>query len=227
MSAIGDGLNERIKMIRIKKGMTMEEFGEHILNANKSVVSKWEKGLTVPNNERLKMIAQFGNISVSELLYGLDSELKEKVSKYTEEIMKTEIREMQSQKYKLLYDPLFKKETIDYLVTRYNFTDLTDIGIKQYTKELLDVFLDKEIYERKYKPHSDKHAIELTYDLLKDLVMERIDSYFRDENIKINYVDDLKSDEIKEGLSFELYERIRMVLEDAQKNIREIDNDRF
>ena len=48
-----EALGQRIKLIRIKNGMTLEEFGKQILNANKSVVSKWEKGITVPNNERL------------------------------------------------------------------------------------------------------------------------------------------------------------------------------
>ena len=70
LSTIGKGLNERIKMIRIKMGMTMEEFGKLVLDANKSVVSKWEKGLTVPNNERLLRIAELGNISTEYLLSG-------------------------------------------------------------------------------------------------------------------------------------------------------------
>jgi len=226
MSIDKDAVGSRIRTIRQSKGLTLESFGEFIDGASKGLVGNWEKGVNLPNNKRLKMIAEFGSISVSELLHGLDSEINEKVSKYTEEIMNTEIREMHSLKYKLLYDPTFKQETIRYLLKHYNFADLTDYGIKQYTKELLDVFLDKEVYERKYKPHSNENAIELTYDLLKDLVTDRIDGYFRDENIKINYVDDLKSDEIKEDLSFELYERIRMVLEDAQNKIREIDSER-
>lgn len=223
MSTDNNGLNERIKMIRVKKGLTMEEFGKQVLGANKSIVSKWEKGLTVPNNERLVKIAELGNISVSELLYGINPEIKEKVSKYTEEIMDTEIKEMHSQKYKLLYDPKFKRETIDYLVTRYNFNDLPDIGVKQDTKQLLDDILDKEIYERKYKPYTNKHATYLAYDLLKDQVMNRIDDYFRNENIRIhsNY---LKDDEIKEELSFELYEKIHIILEEAQEKIRSLDS---
>ncbi|MGK0539591.1 helix-turn-helix domain-containing protein [Staphylococcus haemolyticus] len=34
------------------------------------MVSKWEKGLTKPSNERLKEIADLGNVSINQLLYG-------------------------------------------------------------------------------------------------------------------------------------------------------------
>lgn len=63
-------LGQRIKSIRQSKGLTMEEFGKFFDNASKGVISNWEKGSNIPNNARLKMIAQFGGISVNELLYG-------------------------------------------------------------------------------------------------------------------------------------------------------------
>lgn len=63
-------LGQRIKSIRQAKGLTMEEFGKFFDNASKGVISNWEKGSNIPNNARLKMIAQFGGISVDELLYG-------------------------------------------------------------------------------------------------------------------------------------------------------------
>lgn len=63
-------LGQRIKSIRQAKGLTMEEFGKFFDNASKGVISNWEKGSNIPNNARLKMIAQFGGITVNELLYG-------------------------------------------------------------------------------------------------------------------------------------------------------------
>lgn len=63
-------LGQRIKSIRQSKGLTMEQFGKFFDNASKGVVSNWEKGSNIPNNARLKMIAQFAEISVNELLYG-------------------------------------------------------------------------------------------------------------------------------------------------------------
>jgi len=50
----------------------MEEFGK-LFNpiANKSLVSKWENGKSLPNNERLKKITEIGNISMEYLLEGI------------------------------------------------------------------------------------------------------------------------------------------------------------
>ncbi|MEH6892135.1 helix-turn-helix transcriptional regulator, partial [Bacillus sp. JJ864] len=39
----------RIAEIRRDKGLTLEEFGKLVDNAGKSIVSKWEKGSTIPN----------------------------------------------------------------------------------------------------------------------------------------------------------------------------------
>lgn len=51
----------------------MEEFGKVFDTvAHKSLVSKWEKGLSQPNNERLKKIAELGNTTVNEILFGYD-----------------------------------------------------------------------------------------------------------------------------------------------------------
>lgn len=63
-------VGNRIQSIRKQKGLTLEEFGVFFDKADKSLVSKWEKGKALPNNHRLKLIAQFGEISVNELLYG-------------------------------------------------------------------------------------------------------------------------------------------------------------
>lgn len=62
-------LGNRIKDIRRSKGLTLEQFG-NLFNASKGVISNWESGRNIPNNERLKKIADIGNISVDELIYG-------------------------------------------------------------------------------------------------------------------------------------------------------------
>ena len=63
-------VGERISAIRKSLGLTMEMFGNKVLNADRSLVSKWERGKAVPNNARVKIIAELGNVSVSYLLYG-------------------------------------------------------------------------------------------------------------------------------------------------------------
>ncbi|TJZ99872.1 helix-turn-helix transcriptional regulator [Bacillus thuringiensis] len=60
----------RIAEIRRDKGLTLEEFGKLVDNAGKSIVSKWEKGSTLPNNKRIKIISEIGDITIDDLLYG-------------------------------------------------------------------------------------------------------------------------------------------------------------
>ena len=64
-----NNLGFKIKQIRLEHGHTMEEFGKKF-NTSKGTVNNWEKGRNKPNKENLKAIADLGNISVDELLYG-------------------------------------------------------------------------------------------------------------------------------------------------------------
>ena len=67
----------RIRQIRNSLDLTLEEFGKifssdvnNKLNAGKSNVSTWERGDSLPNKQRLEIIAKKGNMTVNELLYG-------------------------------------------------------------------------------------------------------------------------------------------------------------
>ncbi|MDW4456490.1 helix-turn-helix domain-containing protein [Staphylococcus saprophyticus] len=73
-------VGERIKRIRINNGKTQEQFGE-LFSASKGNVATWEKGLSLPNKERLKLISELGNITIDELLYGTEY-TKESISNY-------------------------------------------------------------------------------------------------------------------------------------------------
>ena len=70
-------VGSRIKQIRLNKGYTLEAFGK-LFGASKGNVQKWEKGLTLPNKERLAGISKFFDITVNELnnilFYCLDSD---------------------------------------------------------------------------------------------------------------------------------------------------------
>lgn len=78
-------VGKRIQAIRLGKGLTLKQFGELIgaskssvsewesgkhLPPAKSIISRWEKGVMLPNFSRLERIAEFGNLTVNELLYG-------------------------------------------------------------------------------------------------------------------------------------------------------------
>lgn len=64
-------VGERIFNIRNSLNLTLEQFGKDPdINAERSNVSKWERGATLPNKARLKVIAKKGNMTINELLYG-------------------------------------------------------------------------------------------------------------------------------------------------------------
>lgn len=62
-------LAAHIKIVRLSLGETMEEFGKHFVpSADKSIVSRWELGKSVPNAKRLKKITELGGVSIEFLL---------------------------------------------------------------------------------------------------------------------------------------------------------------
>lgn len=80
-------IGKRIKKIRTDHGKTQEKFGE-LFSASKGNVATWEKGLSLPNNERLKMISEYAGISVNELLYNRKDNSKELNLKIFNEMLK-------------------------------------------------------------------------------------------------------------------------------------------
>ena len=58
---------DNLKTIRKEKGFTQEELAIK-LNVVRQTVSKWEKGLSVPDADMLKRIADVLEVGVSELL---------------------------------------------------------------------------------------------------------------------------------------------------------------
>lgn len=70
MDFTNENIARNIKSIRTHLGLSMEDFGKKFDPiAHKSLVSKWEKGLTKPSINRLKRISEIANISLNELLY--------------------------------------------------------------------------------------------------------------------------------------------------------------
>lgn len=60
-------LSENIKVLRKAKGLSQEELALR-LNVVRQTVSKWEKGLSVPDAEMLQQLAETLEVSVSVLL---------------------------------------------------------------------------------------------------------------------------------------------------------------
>jgi len=61
------GFGERLKKVRIKKGLRQEDIGK-IVHVGKSTVSQWENNIHVPDLETVTKIANHLNVSVDWLL---------------------------------------------------------------------------------------------------------------------------------------------------------------
>ena len=60
-------LSENLKNLRKAKGITQEELAIR-LNVVRQTISKWEKGLSVPDADTLIKLANYFEVSVSEIL---------------------------------------------------------------------------------------------------------------------------------------------------------------
>lgn len=61
--------NEKLQMLRKKKGLTQEELAESLF-VSRTAISKWESGRGYPNIDSLKAIAKFFGVTIDELLSG-------------------------------------------------------------------------------------------------------------------------------------------------------------
>ncbi|MGI6608525.1 MAG: helix-turn-helix domain-containing protein [Erysipelotrichaceae bacterium] len=75
---------ENLKSLRKKKGMTQEELATR-LNVVRQTVSKWEKGLSVPDSDLLIRLAEVLEVPVS-LLLGSKIEIEEKPDVLAEQL---------------------------------------------------------------------------------------------------------------------------------------------
>ncbi|OTN91461.1 helix-turn-helix domain-containing protein [Enterococcus faecium] len=64
-------MGKRIQEIRKNRGETLEKFGKKFTqSAGKNVVNRWEKGVNIPDIERLMNVANIGKVTISYILYG-------------------------------------------------------------------------------------------------------------------------------------------------------------
>lgn len=83
--------SENLKLLRKKKGLSQEELAVR-LNIVRQTVSKWEKGLSVPDANLLVRLAETLEVSVAELLGGNipdsedTNELAEQLSRINEQL---------------------------------------------------------------------------------------------------------------------------------------------
>lgn len=184
----------RIRSIRKSLGLSMEEFASRIDNKAKSgTISNWETGKNLPNNVRLKKIADIGETSINELLYNSNEE---------KSLQKAEPLSVEDKIYDLVkefYDPKnpahvdalkatiscfddseFMPDRLEALsIFSNNLAHFEDNStFKIYNKESYIKHIKKRIDERKKKMENtnegsvsriDKICLQLDYDLLSSL----------------------------------------------------------
>lgn len=198
-------ISQRIRQIRKNLGLSMDEFARRIdPKAKSGTVSNWETGKNLPNNERLKKIAELGETTIDELLAPPIDAL---IPQYLDEIMKFEI-DQGDLKFKELYDPQLKQQLIEVL-NDYDYTGLTvEYGVRYAVKELTESFLDELIEFEAYQPINNENLIRYTNDKLKS-VSKKIALYSSKDT----------DNKIKQSIQSQISEAI----ENTRQSIREIE----
>lgn len=191
-------VGQRIKNIRLSKGMTLEEFGK-IFNATKGNVLKWEKGQSLPNPERLKAIAKIADMTVEELLYG--NKLEYAVSLCNHLLDKNLIPAA----YKQIFIENYSHQLIDEIRDKlssvdlpvYSYNEIDELVISKFnelqntptnSKKLINsvISLNQNEIQKIYKYISISTSIKNDdFDNLFDLSMEEFDEEIAEKVINI------------------------------------------
>ena len=131
-------LGEKIYKLRTKRSMTQEQLAEKI-GVSRQSVSKWETDSAIPDIEKLKLLAEIFEVSITELL-GMECEedTKRKDEKESIEHCQKEIKRWK--RWKDLKNHGQMGYSYEYKNTGKLYDDYTDgkiiIKIKYYNKEL-------------------------------------------------------------------------------------------
>lgn len=194
----------RIRDERIKLKLTQKELAEKV-GVSYASIRAYETEKREPKIGTLRKMADFFGVTVGFLQgdIGLDS-----VSSIIDEIQQNEIGNYQNEKYKLMYDPIFKSKLKKKIQSKYDFSNLSTEGARPFIKTILDIELSEYEQLAKYQPSSNKNAICLSQDAIHD-VIDKINKYF--ENDK--------------SLSKNVRDQIIIALENANDSISDIDTD--
>lgn len=212
---INENAGRRIREIRKNLGLTLKEFGEKLdPPASDSLVSRWERNVNAPNRERMKQIAELGNINVNELTKPGERE------RIVQLVEKLENISSVNDRYKQLYHPDFKYNLINEIheITKGNYPEDESYKYDGLNFEKDNVVLEiirHKIYDKdrtsKYLPFTIESSIdfsikELSYfsyditrilkendvntDLINDIENQLKESRFHIEDLKNKYDDE-------------------------------------
>jgi transcriptional regulator with XRE-family HTH domain len=113
-------LNEKLKNLRLAKGLTLQQVGD-VFGISKVSVSTWESGKTNPSRKRLEQLADLFGTTIQFLVTGIDSEVlgqndSEKVPFCAWEFIKSDLR---SSEEKSWIKPIHCRPSKTAFATRY------------------------------------------------------------------------------------------------------------
>ena len=139
-------LNENIKTLRKAKGLTQDELAIR-LNVVRQTVSKWEKGLSVPDAEMLQKIAEVFEVDVSQLL-GSSIHQNENVDVIAEQLSRINeqlaIKNNRTRKIRKAIGIIFAALIVGQLllvvlgITAYQSYEVDTDSYQEYTEEFLE-----------------------------------------------------------------------------------------
>ena len=139
-------LNENIKTLRKAKGLTQDELAIR-LNVVRQTVSKWEKGLSVPDAEMLQKIAEVFEVDVSQLL-GSSIHQNENVDVIAEQLSRINeqlaIKNNRPRKIRKAIGIIFAALIVGQLllvvlgITAYQSYEVDTDSYQEYTEEFLE-----------------------------------------------------------------------------------------
>lgn len=149
-------VGKRIKNIRLQLGKTTADFGYLVGKASGSLVSRWERGVNLPNNERLKRIAEIGDMSVADLLFGeesIDNRLKDAIKTHIEDFPFSESEREFLNKIKDDITPLLIQRIREYgkdialiyliLYLEDRLENIADVHSSSFSMSVFDISFDE------------------------------------------------------------------------------------
>ena len=198
-----------IKNIRITNGLTMEELGAR-LKTSKASVNNWEKGVNLPNKQRLKKIAELGGITVNELLYG---DMKNFISSYFDERISENQEKAKGSFYgSMLNDSEYIQSVKKDFLYKVQFYELNHADT-----EALNKLIDESIYAvMRGEEYTNEGAFALAKNRLHDTV-QQLEEFFH-EVVREDGKNRITPN-IKNGLDPVILENLKLIFNHAENEV--------
>ena len=187
----------------------MEELGAR-LKTSKASVNNWEKGVNLPNKQRLKKIAELGGITVNELLYG---DMKNFISSYFDERISENQEKAKGSFYgSMLNDSEYIQSVKKDFLYKVQFYELNHADT-----EALNKLIDESIYAvMRGEEYTNEGAFALAKNRLHDTV-QQLEEFFH-EVVREDGKNRITPN-IKNGLDPVILENLKLIFNHAENEV--------